>query len=105
MGNREKGRVDLGINQPGYVREGSIILADRWFSYVMAKIRYIRIFFFFLILDRVRFSFAFLLQSLERTPKRSVVYNFIEYSKEKKFLKRDANSFHRFFVSSNNIAI
>lgn len=47
MGNREKGRVDLGINQPGYVREGSIILADRWFSYVMAKIRYIRIFFFF----------------------------------------------------------
>lgn len=103
MGNREKGRVDLGINQPGYVREGSIILADRWFSYGEDSL-YTNIF-FFLILDRVRFSFAFLLQSLERTPKRSVVYNFIEYSKEKKFLKRDANSFHRFFVSSNNIAI
>lgn len=52
MGNREKGRVDLGINQPGYVREGSIILADRWFSYGEDSL-YTNIF-FFLILDRIR---------------------------------------------------
>lgn len=55
MGNREKGRVDLGINQPGYVREGSIILADRWFSYDEDSL-YTNIFFFFLILDRIRYN-------------------------------------------------